>query len=129
MKEYGTRRLYEELYCARGDRENVIKQQHLQLGADRTSTTTMRANQWRRYFSAFTSVLFQVIKHYGLKNTTMAKAQCDTIRHRWLKIAGKVRVSARKAWLSLTSCHPWQHLFLRASANLQAVLALKAAAG
>jgi hypothetical protein len=45
------RRLYEKLYCARGEMENRIKEQQLGLFADRTSTATMRANQLRLYFS------------------------------------------------------------------------------
>ena len=94
-KEYDARWFYEELYCARGNLENVIKEQQLELFADRTATATMRANQWRRYFSGFTSVLFQAIKHYGLKNTEMASAHCGTIRKKLLKITGQIRLSAR----------------------------------
>ncbi len=45
------RRLYEEIYCARGDMENRIKEQQLALFADRTSSTKMQANQLRLWFS------------------------------------------------------------------------------
>ncbi len=52
-REIGARALYEDLYRARGDMENRIKEQQLDLFADRTSTATMRANQLRLHFSAF----------------------------------------------------------------------------
>src|SRR5262249_40416517 len=43
--------LYEEVYCARGDMENRLKECQLDLFADRTSAATMRANQLRLWFS------------------------------------------------------------------------------
>ena len=51
------RRLYEDLYCARGDMENRIKECQLDLYADRTSAATMRANQLRLCFASFAYVL------------------------------------------------------------------------
>ena len=113
-----TRALYEQLYCARGDMENRIKEQQLALFADRTSAATLRANQLRLYFSAFAGILLQIIKQFGLAGTEMAAAQCGTIRVRLLKIAGVVKVTARKVWLSLSSVCPCQELFARIVARL-----------
>ena len=64
--------LYEELYCARGDMENRIKEQQLWLFADRTSAATMRANQLRLYFSAFAGILMTILRRAGLKGTALA---------------------------------------------------------
>jgi hypothetical protein len=63
------RTLYEDLYCARGDMENRIKEQQLDLFADRTSTQTMRANQIRLYFSSFAYVLLCALRRLGLQGT------------------------------------------------------------
>ncbi len=100
--------------------ENRIKEQQLDLFADRTSTATLRANQLRLYFSAFAGILMGIIKQFGLAGTDMAAAQCATIRVRLLKIADVVKVTARKVWLSFSSVYPCQELFARIVARLQA---------
>ena len=65
-------RLYEKLYCARGDMENRIKEQQLGLFADRTSAHTMRANQLRLYFSSFAYVLMHALRRLGTQGTELA---------------------------------------------------------
>ena len=125
----GTHFLYEKLYCARGDMENRIKEQQLDLFSDRTSTNTMRANQLRVYFSAFAYILVTTIRQFGLAGTGMATAQCGTIRTRLFKIAGAIKVSVRRVALSLSSVYPLQELFLRVVENLQAAAAARASPG
>jgi hypothetical protein len=88
-------KLYEELYCARGDMENRIKEQFT-LFADRVSAETMRANQLRLYFSAMAYVLVCGLRRLGLKATELATAQAATIRLRLFKIGALVRVSVRR---------------------------------
>jgi hypothetical protein len=78
------RGLYEDFYCARGEMENRIKEQQLALFANRTSTAWMRSNQIRLYFSSIAYCLMQALRELGLAGTTMAKAQCQTIRLRLL---------------------------------------------
>ena len=117
----GTRTVYEELYCTRGDMENRIKEQQLDLFADRTSTATMRANQLRLYFSAFAGIVLQIIRQFGLAGTDLAAAQCGTIRVKLLKIAGVVKVTARKVWVSFSSVYPCPERFARIVARLQAL--------
>ena len=73
---YDARTLYEDLYCARGDMENRIKEQQLALFADRTSTHELRANQLRLYFSSFAYVLMQALRRLALQGTALARAQC-----------------------------------------------------
>jgi len=112
------RALYEDLYCARGEMENRIKEQQLDLFADRTSTSRMRSNQIRLYFSSIAYCLLQALRELGLEGTKMARAQCATIRARLLKIGARVRVTARKVWISMATGHPAQGLFAAAYANL-----------
>ena len=117
------RDLYENLYCARGDMENRIKEQQLWLFADRTSSATMRANQLRLYFSTFAGILMTILRRVGLKGTDLSKARFDTIRSRLLKLAGRIGVTVRRVWLSFTSVFPLQDVFEQALANLRTVSA------
>jgi len=120
-EEYDARALYEDLYCVRGDMENRIKEQQLYLFADRTSTATMRGNQIRLYLSSLAYLLLHALRRLGLKGTTLARAQCHTIRLKLLKIGAQVRVTVRKVWVSLASGSPYADLFARVCANLQAL--------
>ena len=113
--------LYENLYCARGDMENRIKEQQLDLFADRTSTATMHANQLRLYFASFAYVLMQTLRRVGLAGTRLAKAQCGTIRDKLLKVGVRVRVSVRRIKLSFSESWPRAALFRQILYNLQAM--------
>jgi len=106
--------LYCKLYCARGDMENRIKEQQLYLFADRTSAHTMRANQVRLYLSSIAYVLLAAIRRLGLAGTELAKAQCDTIRLRLLKIGARLRVTARRVWVHMASAFPQADVFMLA---------------
>lgn len=115
------RTLYEDLYCARGDMENRIKEQQLDLFADRTSTHTMRANQLRLYFSCFAYLMLCALRRLGLQGTDLAKAQCGTIRVRLLKLGAQVRISVRKVWIAFSESFPARDLFIQAMRNIQGV--------
>jgi len=117
-EEVEARPLYEEKYCARGDMENRIKEQQLCLFADRTSAATMRANQLRLWFSSIAYTLMQALRRIGLVQTPLAKAQCDTIRLKLLKIGAQIRVTVRKVWISLAEGCPYEPLFHQVYANL-----------
>ena len=78
--EIAAGQLYEDVYCARGDMENRIKEQQLYLFSDRTSSATMQANQLRLYFSSLAYVIMNELRTRALQNTEFAKAQCHTIR-------------------------------------------------
>ena len=103
----GAKRLYEKLYCVRGEMENRIKEQQLGLFADRTSSATMRANQLRLYFASFAYVLMHGLRRLGLADTPYARAQCTTIRLKLLKIAARIRITVRKVWLSFSEACPY----------------------
>ncbi len=113
------RRLYEKLYCARGDMENRIKEQQLGLFADRTSSATMRANQLRLYFASLAYVLMHGLRRLGLEGTSLARAQCTTIRLKVLKIAARIRITVRKIWLSFCDTYPYASEFVQILANLR----------
>lgn len=115
------RTLYEDLYCARGDMENRIKEQQLGLFADRTSTASMRSNQLRLYFSSFAYILIHTLRRWGLNGTELAQAQCNTIRLKLFKIGAQIRVTVRKVWLSFSESYPYQSLFQRVFARLQSI--------
>jgi len=111
--------LYEDLYCARGDMENRIKEQQLMLFADRTSSHTLRANQLRLYFASFAYVLLAALRRLGLAGTPLARAHCDTLRVQLLKIGAQLKLSVRRLYLSLSASYPHQALFAAVCANLQ----------
>ena len=112
------RTLYEDVYCARGEMENRIKEQQLMLFADRTSAATMRANQLRLYFSSVAYLLLHALRRLALVGTTLAHAQCQTIRLTLLKIGARIRITVRHVWLALASGCPYAALFARVHAAL-----------
>jgi Transposase DDE domain group 1 len=117
-EQWAAQALYEDLYCARGDMENRIKEQ-FSLFADRVSTETMRANQMRIYLSAMAYILVSGLRRLGLRTTELAEAQVSTIRTKLLKIGAQIRVTARKVWVSMASSYPWQDLYSQVWANLR----------
>jgi hypothetical protein len=102
------RSLYEDVYCARGEVENRIKEQQLDLFADRTSAATLRANQLRLWFASFAYVLLEALRRIGLRHTQFATATCGTIRLKLLKIGAQVRRSARRIKVAMASAFPYQ---------------------
>jgi hypothetical protein len=111
--------LYEDWYCARGNMENRIKEQQLCLFADRTSVATMRANQLRLWFSSVAYMLLDAVRRIGLRGTVLARAQCDTIRLKLLKIGAWIAVRCRTVRIRLSSGCPYADLFLAALNNLR----------
>jgi hypothetical protein len=102
------RTLYEDVDCARGDGENRIQEQQLDLFADRTSAATMRANQLRLWFASFAYVLLEALRRIGLRHTQFAAATCATIRLKLLKIGAQVRTSVRRIKVAMASACPYQ---------------------
>lgn len=104
-------KLYDELYCARGEMENRIKEQQLDLFADRTSCHEWWPNQFRMLLSSLAYVLMEGIRRIALKGTELARAQCSTIRLKLLKIGAVITRNTRRVRLMLSSAYPWQNLF------------------
>jgi len=116
-------RLYEEIYCARGDMENRIKECQLDLFADRTSAATMRANQLRLWFASMAYVLMGALRRLALQHTQFAKATCGTIRLKLLKIGALVRISVRRITFAMASGYPYQRDFALAHMQLMGAAA------
>jgi hypothetical protein len=110
--------LYDELYCARGEMENRIKEQQLGLFADRTSATAWWANQFRVLLSAAAYVLLEAIRRLGLAGTELARAQVGTIRLKLLKLGAVIVRNTRRVRLLLSSAYPLQELFTQVAQRL-----------
>ena len=116
--ETSARFLYEKVYCARGEMENRIKECQGDLFADRTSTATLCANQLRLWLASFAYALLCAVRRIGLAHTQFAEATCGTIRLKLLKLAGLVRVSARRVKFALASACPYAEEWRLAAARL-----------
>jgi hypothetical protein len=103
--------LYDEVYCARGEMENRIKEQQLGLFADRTSCHAWWANQFRLLLSSCAYVLVEAIRRLGLAGTELARAQVPTIRLKLLKIGTVILRNTRRIRLLFSSAYPQQQLF------------------
>mgnify|MGYP005802949065 CR=1 FL=1 len=119
-EEGSAQALYEELYCARGEMENRIKEQQLCLFADRTSTHRLASNQLRLWLSSLAYMLLNELRRLGLAGTELARARCDTIRTKLLKIGGQVRVTVRRVWIHWASSYPYAALFTQILRQLRA---------
>jgi len=113
--------VYEQLYCARGEAENRIKEQQLDLFATRTSGHLMRVNQIRLWFSAVAYSLLEALRRHALAGSSMASAYCGTIRTRLLKIGASIRITVRRVWASLATSHPAEPVFAHAYHRLKRV--------
>jgi hypothetical protein len=114
-------RLYEKLYCARGEMENMLKQQVLDLRADRMSTHYLASNQLRLWLAAFAYLLLERMRTWGLAGTELARATAGSVRLKLLKVAGQVRVSVRRVYVQLSSAYPLQALFRLCHRRLMAL--------
>ena len=112
------RHLYEDVYCARGEMENRIKECQMDLFADRTSTGTMKANQLRLWFASMAYVLLDSLRRLALQATDFADATCGTIRRKLFKIGALVTISVRRIKLAMASGCPWQDEFVLAHLRL-----------
>jgi len=110
---------YEKFYCARGDMENRIKEQQLDMFADRTSTRHMASNQLRLWFSTFAYFLVSRLRAVALKGTRLAKATVGTIRLHLLKIAAQLTVSVRRIYIRLATACPMADVFAEAHRRLR----------
>ncbi len=111
-------RLYEELYCARGEMENVLKQQVLDLQADAMSTHHLASNQLRLWLATFAYLLLERLRTLGCHGTELARATAGSIRLKLLKVAAQVTVSVRRVYIQLSTAYPRQELFRLCHARL-----------
>ena len=106
--------LYEQIYCARGEMENRIKECQMDLFADRTSTATLKANQLRLWFASMAYVLVNSLRRLALQATDLANASCGTLRRKLFKIGALVTISVRRIKLAMASGCPYKAVFATA---------------
>lgn len=109
--ERDPKELYDNLYCARGDMENRIKEQQLYLFADRTSCHKWWSNQFRLLLSSLAYILIESIRRMALRNTELEHAYVSTIRLKLLKIGAVLFRNTRRIRFLLSSNYPYQGLF------------------
>lgn len=115
---FRARELYEDIYCQRGEMENRIKEQQMDLFADRTSTHWMASNQLRLWFSAFAHMQMHQLRACVLKGTELERASIGQIRLKLFKIAVRIKVSLRRILIECCSAYPLKELFDRAHRQL-----------
>jgi hypothetical protein len=108
------RHLYEDIYCARDEMENRIKERQIDLFADRTSTSTMAANQLRLWFASMAYVLVDATRRLALQATDLADATCGTIRRKLFKIGALVTISVRRVRFAMATGCPYKAVFATA---------------
>ena len=113
--------LYTDKYCPRGEMENRIKEQQLDLFADRTSTQTFESNQLRLWLSSMAYVLMQAFRQNCLSKTSFAKATVGTIRLSFLKLGARITVSVRRILIAIASSCPYQDILAMAYSRIQAI--------
>jgi hypothetical protein len=106
--------LYDNIYCARGEMENRIKEQQLGLFADRTSCKKWWSNQFRLLLSSAAYILTETIRRVALEGTHLARAQVQTIRLKLFKIGTVILRNTRRIRLFFSSAYPYRNLFLAA---------------
>ena len=102
--------LYRELYCARGEMENRIKDQQLDLFADRTSSPRWWVNQWRMLLSGFAYLLFEDLRKL-LQGTELERVSIHTLRLKLLKLGAVVIRNTRKVRFLLSDAYPYKEIF------------------
>jgi hypothetical protein len=110
--------LYEQLYCARGEAENRIKEAQLDLFGRRASCHLFAANQLRLLLAGLAYTLMVNLRRMALKGTELERACTATIRSQLLKIGAAVLRNTRRVRIMLASSHPLRHVFLGAARAL-----------
>jgi len=110
--------LYEQMYCARGEAENRIKEAQIDLFGRRASCHSFLGNQMRLLLAALAYTLMIQLRRIALSGTELAKACTATIREKLLKIGAAVLRNTRRVRLLLASSHPMKPVFLTAARAL-----------
>jgi hypothetical protein len=100
--------LYEEVYCARGQAENLIKAHKLHLASDRTSCSQAAANQFRLLVHTAAYWLLHTLRGLAPARSFWREAQFDTIRLALIKVAGRITELASRIKVALPSAFPYR---------------------
>ncbi|MEO8884032.1 MAG: IS1380 family transposase [Devosia sp.] len=104
--------LYEDVYCARGQAENLIKAHKLHLASDRTSCSKATANQFRLLVHTAAYWLMLSLRGLAPKLSFWRDAQFDIIRVNLLKVAARVTELATRIKVALPTAYPYQDSWL-----------------
>lgn len=120
-KHASSQRLHADFYCPRGEMENRLKEQQLDLFSDRTSNHYFDDNQLRLWFSALAYGLLNALRQQALQHTELANARVGTIRTQLLKVGALIRISVRRIHIALHSTFPRRLLFQQVYQRLRAL--------
>ena len=112
--------IYDRRYCPRGEAENRIKEQQLDLFGTRCSAHRFVANQSRILLSALAYTLWEAIRRLGLQGTELARARFGTLRLKLIKIGAVVLTNTRRVRLLCSAHTPVQTLWRLCAARLMA---------
>jgi hypothetical protein len=110
-----TRKLYEQIYCGRGNMENMIKEHKVYLKSDRTSCHRFAANQFRLFIHSAAYVLLHALRSNVLRHTEFARANFETIRMKLLKIGSQVHEMKTRIKVQLPQSYPHKEVIARCS--------------
>ena len=110
--------VYADLYCARGQAENFIKQVKCDLAAGRTSCSTFLANCMRLILHCAAYVLHQPLRTQALQHTELSVAQPNTVILKLFKVAAQVRQYKDRIVLHLPSAYPFKELLRKLTERL-----------
>jgi hypothetical protein len=110
--------LYDKVYCARGDMENRIKENQLDMFGGRTSCQRWWGNQFRLLLSSLAYTLIEAIRRIALTGTEFARAYVGTIRLKLFKIGAVILKNTRRVRFLLASGYPYQDLYFLAAHRL-----------
>jgi len=111
--------LYDSLYCARGQAENLIKLHKSQLASDRTSCRSALANQVRLMLHTAAYWLMLTVRDEIPKPQPLASAEFVTLRARLLKIAARITETASRVRIAFAAACPDAALFRSIAHSLQ----------
>jgi hypothetical protein len=100
--------LYEKVYCARGQAENLIKAHKLHLASDRTSCTKATANQFRLLLHTAAYWLMLTLRGLAPRTSFWRDAQFDTVRLCLIKVAGRITEMVTRIKIALPTAYPYQ---------------------
>ena len=113
-----SQQIHDEIYCARGEMENRIKEQQLGLFADRASCHRWWPNKLRLLLSSAAYVLMESIRRLGLPDTELARAQVGTIRLKLLKIGAIILRNTWRIQLRMSRTYPYQQIYLQVAQRM-----------
>jgi len=119
LKDGSAERIYDTLYCARGQAENLIKLHKAQLKSDRTSCRSANANQMRLILHTAAYWLMWKLRQAIPVNAALRTAEFATLRIRLIKVEARVVETASRVHIAFASSCPDAAVFRAAAINLR----------